>query len=319
MTRCKICDCKLHSGDLCRRCKDEQEWLNTRDYFCKRCGKHLPGATDEGYCAECRKSAKSYTGPKDCPVCGRELTKNGHCHGCRLKKLQQERKTMETKHNPFCKQCGLRAARENSSLCQSCAIKNGKNRKKEERRQLAKEKPTTSPTTEKACAECGAVGKIASRGLCWRCYNDLGIRLRYSVKHPEAGVNKANAAKKAIESEGHYPPPITETAAATIHASPAPEPKPVKWELPWSEEKILKTAVKRYGNTRQISKAAEECAELAAAISRFNANEGDYKEIISELADVEIMCRQLRMIYGDAEIDAARTEKLKRLEKRLKS
>ena len=93
----------------------------------------------------------------------------------------------------------------------------------------------------------------------------------------------------------------------------------VKWELPWSEEKILKTAVKRYGNTRQISKAAEECAELAAAISRFNANEGDYKEIISELADVEIMCRQLRMIYGDAEIDAARTEKLKRLEKRLKS
>ena len=226
---------------------------------------------------------------------------------------------MEMNNNPFCKQCGLRAARANSDLCQSCAIKNGKNRKKEERRQLAKEKPTTSPTTEKACAECGAVGKIASRGLCWRCYNDLGIRLRYSVKHPEAGVNKANAAKKAIESEGYYPPPITETAAATIHASPAPKSEPIRITAKINEHDVCRDVINKHGISRQLAKAAEEFSEAAAAISRFLAGEGEYTEIIGEVADVEVMCVQMRMIYGAESIDQARAEKVARLHGRLKS
>ena len=29
LTRCRVCNCKLKSGDICPRCEREQEWLNT--------------------------------------------------------------------------------------------------------------------------------------------------------------------------------------------------------------------------------------------------------------------------------------------------
>lgn len=40
---------------------------------------------------------------------------------------------------------------------------------------------------------------------------------------------------------------------------------------------------------------------------------------MTEVADVEIMLGQMRVLYGNAEIDAAKKEKLERLKKRLES
>ena len=263
---------------------------------CKQCGcKIREGET----CQKCQREAEWLSKPDyfcNRNECGKLMpgaTGPGICKECAAR-LPIEPKTV------LCENCNKKQSTPGKKLCFGCAIKDGKQRARKGRKEIMQEMvPGAKP-----CKYCGKVKKLAARGLCWKCYEDTTIRELY----PAMPLPTRRRAVKAVI-----------IAADTIHASPAPEPKPVKWELPWSEEKILKTAVKRYGNTRQISKAAEECAELAAAISRFNANEGDYKEIISELADVEIMCRQLRMIYGDAEIDAARTEKLKRLEKRLKS
>lgn len=39
--------------------------------------------------------------------------------------------------------------------------------------------------------------------------------------------------------------------------------------------------------------------------------------LIEELADVEIMCQQMRLVFGDQPIDAAVRQKLERLEMRL--
>jgi hypothetical protein len=60
MTRCRVCNCKLKSGDICPRCEREQEWLNTPEYFCTstNCQKLLPGATEPGLCDACKKLAQ---------------------------------------------------------------------------------------------------------------------------------------------------------------------------------------------------------------------------------------------------------------------
>src|SRR5574343_107199 len=49
VTRCKVCDCKLHEGDICRRCQYERDWLDRPERFCKHCGDNIPGATEDRY------------------------------------------------------------------------------------------------------------------------------------------------------------------------------------------------------------------------------------------------------------------------------
>lgn len=100
-----------------------------------------------------------------------------------------------------------------------------------------------------------------------------------------------------------------EPAADTIHARSAPA------EI--DETAVIKEVLWRRGPQLQLAKAAEEFSEAAAAIARFLAGEGDYTEIIAEVADTEIMCRQIRLIYGDDEIDQKRCEKVERLHRRL--
>lgn len=109
-----------------------------------------------------------------------------------------------------------------------------------------------------------------------------------------------------------------EPAANTIHASRPPEDLPsAKLVIPIQESEVCRRAINQYGILRQMAKAAEEFAEAAAAINRHIATEGSHEEIISELADVEVMCVQMRMIYGTDAIDQARAEKVARLHGRL--
>ena len=106
-----------------------------------------------------------------------------------------------------------------------------------------------------------------------------------------------------------------EPATNTIHASPPPENKLV---IPIEESEVCRRAINQYGILRQMAKAAEEFAEAAAAINRHIATEGSHEEIISELADVEVMCVQMRLILGASAIDQQRAEKVARLHGRLK-
>lgn len=93
-----------------------------------------------------------------------------------------------------------------------------------------------------------------------------------------------------------------ESAADTIH-----------------EIDVCRQVIHKHGISRQLAKAAEEFSEAAAAISRFLAGEGEYTEIVGEVADVEVMCVQMRLIYGAGAIDQVRAEKVARLHGRLKT
>lgn len=84
---------------------------------------------------------------------------------------------------------------------------------------------------------------------------------------------------------------------------------------------IVETAAKRavalYGQDAQIGMAIEELSELAVALS--HARRGrDSRPVASEIADVEIMLAQMRVIFGDHEVDGEIAQKVARLRDRLK-
>lgn len=120
-----------------------------------------------------------------------------------------------------------------------------------------------------------------------------------------------NHSFKEMPGVGEY---ILEPAINTFQASKPPKPEPIKI----NEIDVCRQAIHKHGISRQLAKAAEEFSEAAAAISRFLAGEGEYTEIIGEVADVEVMCLQMRLIYGVDGIEQARAEKVARLHGRLK-
>ena len=88
---------------------------------------------------------------------------------------------------------------------------------------------------------------------------------------------------------------------------------------------VFYAAINHYGANQQIDVAIEEMAELTQALIKTNryATCKDYKRlrdnVIEEIADVEIMLAQLRIIYAisEKEINDRKAEKIKRLKKRI--
>lgn len=73
-------------------------------------------------------------------------------------------------------------------------------------------------------------------------------------------------------------------------------------------------AVNTFGANQQIIKAMEELGELSTALARyFTKSKSNTSNINEEIADVEIMLNQLRLIFSNAEIDKHKKEKLERL------
>jgi NTP pyrophosphatase (non-canonical NTP hydrolase) len=78
---------------MCVKCDRELEWLNTPEYFCLHCGRHLPGATKNEYCAECvkqgfknkeaREMGMHRKSKESCGECGGRLTRRGYCYRCK--------------------------------------------------------------------------------------------------------------------------------------------------------------------------------------------------------------------------------------------
>jgi NTP pyrophosphatase (non-canonical NTP hydrolase) len=79
-------------------------------------------------------------------------------------------------------------------------------------------------------------------------------------------------------------------------------------------KEILQKAINTFGANQQIIKAMEELGELNTALARyFNTDKIDLNNIYEEIADVEIMCNQLRLIFDNYVIDHYREMKLNRL------
>ena len=77
-------------------------------------------------------------------------------------------------------------------------------------------------------------------------------------------------------------------------------------------------AVRTYGKQSQLIMAMEEMAELTKELSKNIRGVKNTSAISEEMADVEIMLEQLKIIFGNrSEVDRVRCEKLDRLIVRL--
>lgn len=80
---------------------------------------------------------------------------------------------------------------------------------------------------------------------------------------------------------------------------------------------VLRKAIDTYGEESQAKMMIEEMSELTKELCKLFRGEGDTGHILEEMADVQIMLDQMRMIFGDtSEQEKAKVE---RLERRLKA
>lgn len=79
------------------------------------------------------------------------------------------------------------------------------------------------------------------------------------------------------------------------------------------KKRICRHAVGLNSEENRFDQLVEECGELIVARNHLKRNRISVSEFISEVADVEIMISQMRVIFGDRIIDLAIDEKLTRL------
>lgn len=82
--------------------------------------------------------------------------------------------------------------------------------------------------------------------------------------------------------------------------------------------RLYRRALDIWGPQLQIDVAIEECAELIVVLQQYRRVRRTDIDVAEEIADVTIMCQQLRLIYGPERVDRAVAAKLQRLEERLK-
>ena len=96
--------------------------------------------------------------------------------------------------------------------------------------------------------------------------------------------------------------------------------KELKIENARWQTSVMLRALDVRGCDNQMVQTMEECDELAVAVShlrRFRTAEAR-QEMIGEIADVEIMCEQMKMEFDcHQEVAAKVVEKLARLERKL--
>lgn len=87
------------------------------------------------------------------------------------------------------------------------------------------------------------------------------------------------------------------------------------------ELETLHRAIERYGEKTQALVAAGECAELTDAILKYynQGREEALDKVLEEMADVEIMLEQLKIIHIEHSdtIAQIKSAKIKRLKERL--
>lgn len=87
-----------------------------------------------------------------------------------------------------------------------------------------------------------------------------------------------------------------------------------------NEYDIYRAAVQEYGANHQIHKAAEELGELIQALMRYINGEPVVGNVCEEIADVEIMLEQVKIILGERYeqyLELKKAEKIGKLAERL--
>ena len=79
------------------------------------------------------------------------------------------------------------------------------------------------------------------------------------------------------------------------------------------EDPIYELAIETFGIPSRIEKSVEEAIELTSALEERRKNKNTVFDLVDEIADVEIMIAQLRIIYGDGFVDRRKAEKIDKL------
>ena len=82
---------------------------------------------------------------------------------------------------------------------------------------------------------------------------------------------------------------------------------------------IYKKAIQKYGIKLQTIKAIEELSELQKELCKAIVGNGNNENISEEIADVQIMIEQIKIMWGITyeKIEYIKKEKIERLKKRL--
>ena len=90
------------------------------------------------------------------------------------------------------------------------------------------------------------------------------------------------------------------------------------------DERIMQQAIETYGVQAQCDVAIEEMAELTKAITKIRRVANDYEKtqpalenLLEEIADVDIMVEQMKIMWGQKQVEEYRKKKLERLDRRL--
>ena len=95
------------------------------------------------------------------------------------------------------------------------------------------------------------------------------------------------------------------------HAAARHNARPMK---PKEVSLICQRALDTFGTIPQIDQTIEEIAELTVALNHNKRGRAKGGEVITEIADVLIMCLQMMLLFGEREVKAEMDRKLERLE-----
>lgn len=84
-----------------------------------------------------------------------------------------------------------------------------------------------------------------------------------------------------------------------------------------NEEEICKRALFTYGFEAQATMVSEECSELINALCKYRRGRVSDSDVITEVADVMIMCEQMAFYFGKERVRAEKERKLQRLKEKL--
>lgn len=85
----------------------------------------------------------------------------------------------------------------------------------------------------------------------------------------------------------------------------------------YTVNQICRAALDNFGSEAQIDMCIEECAELINALEKYRRGRVSKAEVITEIADVQIMCEQMQELFGDEETNKERMRKWNRLVERM--
>jgi len=80
---------------------------------------------------------------------------------------------------------------------------------------------------------------------------------------------------------------------------------------------LYKACIDKWGHETQLEILLEECSELIFTLQKRKRGKRSTLELCEEIADVEIMIEQARVMFGDSTINDLKRKKLVRLEKLL--